>query len=185
MSQEQQASTVTRPDLRRELLEMRERDQLMRRTIGERYANPDDVSQADQEWWLRVDAENTRRLRAIVGEVGWPGRTMVGADGAEAAWVLVLHADQNPAFQRRCLKFLEQAVAGGDADPEQLAQLTDRLCVNARQRQVYGTQMHMVEGQIVPWPIEQLEHVDERRASVGLPPLADYLEAVRRSYGAR
>ena len=76
-------------------------------------------------------------------------------------------------------------VAGGDADPEQLAQLTDRLCVNARQRQVYGTQMHMVEGQIVPWPIEQLEHVDERRASVGLPPLADYLEAVRRSYGAR
>src|SRR5690349_11871895 len=49
---------ISRPDLRSELLELRERDQLMRRTIGERYDNPDAISPADQEWWLRVDSEN-------------------------------------------------------------------------------------------------------------------------------
>jgi hypothetical protein len=174
---------MSQPELRGELLELRERDQIMRRTIGERYDNPDAISPADQEWWLRVDSENTARMRAIVDQVGWPGVAMVGEDGAEAAWLLVLHADQNPAFQRRCLKLLEQAVADGQAQAVQLAELTDRLCVNARQRQVYGTQMHMAHGQIVPWPIEAPGRVDERRAQVGLPPLDTYMQQVRRQYG--
>ncbi len=41
---------------------------------------------------------------------------------------------------------------------------------------MYGTQVAAMEdGQAVPWPIEEPDRVDERRMSVGLPPLSEYL----------
>jgi hypothetical protein len=42
---------------------------------------------------------------------------LVGEDGAHAAWLLAQHADRDPAFQRRCLDLLTQAVAGREASP--------------------------------------------------------------------
>src|SRR4051794_10939213 len=47
----------------------------------------------------RVDRDNTKRLGEIVAEHGWPTTTLVGKDGANAAWLLVQHADTEPAFQ--------------------------------------------------------------------------------------
>ncbi len=38
------------------------------------------------------------RMREIVARVGWPGRRMVGDDGASAAWLLVQHSDTDPGF---------------------------------------------------------------------------------------
>ena len=40
-----------------------------------------------------VDLANTTRLREIVSADGWPGRSLVGTDGAHAAWLLAQHAD--------------------------------------------------------------------------------------------
>jgi hypothetical protein len=34
---------------------------------------------------------HTARLRAIVSQYGWPGRSLVGEDGADAAWLLLQH----------------------------------------------------------------------------------------------
>jgi hypothetical protein len=56
-----------------------------------------------------VDAGNLAWLKETVAEVGWPGRSMVGEDGAHAAWLLAQHADRDPAFQRRCLDLVTQA----------------------------------------------------------------------------
>lgn len=171
------------PELRDILLEMRNQDQYMRATIGQRYQRPEDMTPADHRWWLQVDAEHAEQLRALVEQHGWPGRSLVGDDGAEAAWLLALHADQYPAFQRRCLQLLQQAVAVGEAPSEQLAHLTDRVQVNADQPQLYGTQMHLINNQIMPWPIIDPEQLDQRRALLGLNTFEEYLADVRRSYG--
>jgi hypothetical protein len=168
-------TTVREPLLRRELLEMAERDQEMRSTIGERYRHPDEVSLDDQRWWIEIDSRHTARLREIIEAHGWPGRSLVGDDGSYAAWLLVQHADQAAAFQRHCLTLLRAAVEAGEADPEQLAYLADRVCVNLGQPQFYGTQMQMVDDQIMPWPIQDEANVDARRAALGLEPLAEYL----------
>ena len=50
---------------------------------------------ADQAPALVIDALsqvriNTRFLRELVARVGWPGRDLVGEDGADAAWLLSL-----------------------------------------------------------------------------------------------
>jgi len=65
---------------------------------------------------LRVlDEDNAAWLKEVVRSQGWPGRSLVGEESAHAAWLLVQHADHDPAFQRECLDLLEKAVQRGEA----------------------------------------------------------------------
>jgi hypothetical protein len=120
-----------------------------------------------------ADDDNLSWLKSIVTEFGWPTRTMVGEDGAHAAWLLVQHADADPKFQRRCvdliLRLPKQEYSQTDA-----AYLTDRVLLAEGKAQLYGTQFTMSAGKAQPRPIEDEAHVDQRRASVGLGPLAAY-----------
>ena len=135
--------------------------------------------------YRRIDAENTDRLRRILTEHGWPGKSLVGERGAHDAWLIAQHADHDPAFQREALDLLTDALARGEATPREFAYLTDRVRVNEGRGQVFGTQMRPDEnGMPVPQPIEDAERVDERRADVGLEPFDQYLrEFVQRFEG--
>lgn len=152
--------------LRAELLAMRDIDQVAR----------DPVDPATME---RVDREHTERLRAIVVEHGWPGRTLAGDDRAQAAWLLAQHADRDPGFQASCLELLRAAVEEGEAPASQLAYLHDRVAVHAGEPQRYGTQFRGVthaDGttSLEPYPLEDPDRVDALRAAVGLEPLDEY-----------
>ncbi len=123
----------------------------------------------------RIDVANTDRLREIINEHGWPGRSLVGDDGANNAWCLAQHASRQLDLQRWALELLRSAVAAGEATPKQLAYLTDRVRMNEGRKQPYGTQIvgSQSEGP-VPWPVEDPDNLDGRRAEVGLEPFADY-----------
>jgi hypothetical protein len=141
--------------LRAELLELKDADQAFRQRMHEEY---------------EAEAARTTRIREIVAAHGWPGRTLVGDDGASAAWLLVQHADDDPEFQDRALELMRAAVEAGEADAGELAYLTDRVRVAQSRPQVYGTQF----GRTGPHPIEDPDALDERRAAVGLEPFGDY-----------
>lgn len=163
-------------ELRAELLAMRDRDQELRHFMAEKYrVSGSALDPEDAERWMEVDSANTARLEEIVDARGWPGRALVGEEGARAAFLLAQHADHAPAFQERCLGLLRAAVAAEDADPADLAYLTDRVLLKQDRPQVYGTQVEWVDSEPRPLPLEDPEHVDERRAAVGLGPLAEYL----------
>jgi hypothetical protein len=130
-----------------------------------------------------LDREHTERMREVIDLHGWPGRSVGGKAGSQAAWLLVQHADHDPEFQRRCLGLVEEAAGRGEADPRHLAFLTDRVLIHEGRPQRFGTQVRMEEGRLVPIPIEDPEDVDERRRSVGLGPIEDYLLETERSYG--
>jgi len=130
-----------------------------------------------------IDDDNAAWLRKVVDAVGWPGNSVVGEEGAHAAWLLAQHADRYPSFQRRCLKLLEQAVAQGDASPADLACLTDRALLAKGKQQVYGTQMTARDGRFVACRLRDSETVDDRRASVGFEPLESYLQRALDQYG--
>jgi hypothetical protein len=118
--------------------------------------------------------------------VDWPGRSLVGEQGALAAWLLAQHADRNPEFQQQCLTRLTVAVEAGDAQPSHLAYLTDRVRRARGQPQVYGTQFWRgPDGTrpLVAQPIDDETHLDERRAAVGLEPLATYAAQMQELYG--
>lgn len=166
--------------LRQELLDMMERDQIMRKTLLERYSDGATLNPEDAAWAEATDNASAARMMEVVAEHGWPGQAAVGQDGATAAWLLVQHADRNPEFQRQCLEQMQQSVAAGEASASNLAYLTDRVRVNAGQPQVYGTQCSRVGGVVVSAEIEDAPQVDARRAAVGLGPIAEYLAAMKK-----
>src|SRR5438105_10882637 len=104
-------------ELREELLRRQELDQAPMREM-----RPGQRVEGKAIKALRATIRaNTDWLRGVIDEWGWPGRSLVGEDGAHAAWLLAQHSDHDPAFQRRCLDLLEVAVARGDAGKSNLA----------------------------------------------------------------
>jgi thiol-disulfide isomerase/thioredoxin len=131
-----------------------------------------------------VDARSTRFMKKTLARHGWPGKSLVGKTAAHGAWLLVQHADADHAFQARCLPLLAKAVKAGEAEGEELAYLTDRVRVAQNQKQLYGTQFRPENGKMVPSPIEDFEHLDERRRAIGLMPFAEYQQRLLKDFGA-
>jgi hypothetical protein len=151
-------------ELRAELLRRMEKDQAARRDRD-----------CDWEPVAAVDAENLPWLKGVITERGWPGASLVGADGAEAAWLLAQHADADPVFQRHCLGLLTAAVEAGEATRRNLAYLTDRVLLAEGQAQLYGTQMTRLGDAWVPRNLGDPDGLDGRRTAADLEPLAEYV----------
>lgn len=156
-------------DLRLELLAMARADQDKRAELV-RDSRLFDGYCAEIE---QIHVRNAQRLDTIVDGIGWPGFSLVGKDGAEAAFLIAQHGISLPTFQRRCYKLLREAVRAGEASPHHEAYLIDRIRFNERRPQMYGTIFEWDEnGEMNPWTFENPESVDDRRAAVGLAPLA-------------
>jgi hypothetical protein len=158
-----------RSSLRDELLAMAAEDLRVRQELA-------DEGSLYEGYHPRMEAvhrENAARLARILDEHGWPGATLVGAEAAEAGWLIVQHAIGEPALQRRCVQLLWEAARRGDVPAWQPAMLEDRVRMFEGRQQRYGTQLEPdAEGFVHPYTIEDPEHVDERRRAVGLEPLA-------------
>ena len=77
---------------------------------------------------------------------------------------------------------IKTAVAQGEASGKDLAYLTDRVLLAEGKKQIYGTQFMQVDGKSEPRPMEDPEHVDDRRKEVGLEPIAEYAKRLREVY---
>jgi hypothetical protein len=164
--------TLQDPSLRAELLSRLGADQEVRRIhMTEKLQRGPTVDIEDIKAMNAVDSANTEWMRALVKRLGWPAISRVGADGEEAAFLLVQHADRDTAFQSRCLLLLLRAYQEKEATGEQLALLTDRVEVAAGRPQVYGSQAWIGNDSVIFRPILDSPSVDERRAHLGLMPL--------------
>ena len=70
---------------------------------------------------------------------------------------------------------LEISVACGDADPVHYAYLLDRVRMADGREQLYGSQFVRGDnGELVPWPMDDIARVDARRSRLGLQPFAEH-----------
>ena len=144
-------------------------------------ATQDQRMRSSRVWDAALDRCHVDRLKVILAEYGWLDRSVVGEECAQALWLLVQHADHDPEFQQSALAELSDAVCRGKADPRDEAFLIDRVRVNTHRPQVYGTQFYIDEhGVFGPRKIEDAEHLDERRAVVGLEPFRDYQKRLQK-----
>jgi hypothetical protein len=163
-------NSVENQALREELLAMAEEDQRVRAEL----AADGSLFRGYHPRMEDVHVRNAQRLAAILEASGWPGRTLVGTDGAHAAWLIAQHAIGAPQLQRRALALLRSAAAGGEATLLQVAMLDDRIRVCDGRPQRYGTLFDWdSHGEMSPLPIENADCVDERRRAIGLGPMAD------------
>jgi hypothetical protein len=127
----------------------------------------------------KVDRENLAWLKGVVEKHGWPGRSVVGPDGAQGAFLIAQHATSDLDFMAKCLESLRAAYKAGDAEGQWVALMTDRLLIlKDKKKQLYGTQLTSKDGRLVPQPIEDEANVDARRKELGMPPLGEYLKMV-------
>jgi len=195
------APPVKEPELRVELLRRAKADQDVRGAIAKWMIQFDNSGFVDaaafeasldatrkaefkqfDDTMLRIDTENTDRLGEIVERHGWPTFTLVGKDGAQAAWILVQHADLSPKFQRKCLDLMAK-LPRDEIFQKDIAYLTDRVLLAEGKKQVYGTQYTLENGKCKPRPLEDEANVDKRREEAGLPPLSEYRKEVESFYG--
>ncbi len=123
-----------------------------------------------------VDSLNTARVSEILDTHGWLGAKAVGQTGNSALFLVVQHADI--AVQEKYLPVMREAVKSGNARGSSLALLEDRVLMRHGKKQIYGSQVRNdpATGAQYFFPIEDIDHVDARRAAVGLGPLAEYAE---------
>jgi hypothetical protein len=176
-----QASAQTLPDLRTELLERSARDQAIRRESIQSGADRPDPKISER--MREIDRDNTARVQAIVKEHGWPGPDLIGRDGTHAVWLIVQHS--TPEFQAEMLPLVKAAYEAGQLSGSNYALLQDRVLVHAGKKQIYGSQGRWDNGVLGLSPIEDEANVDQRRAEVGLGPLADYLKGMREMYRSK
>jgi hypothetical protein len=178
-----QAQGEPMSSLRAEITSRVAMDQAVQRELSDRIqsgqpiapavARQDSVFKANLEW-----------MRLVLAQYGWPGRRLVGDEGSHGAWLLLQHADRDTALQRTALQLLETAVQADDASRRDLAYLTDRVRAAEGRPQVYGTQLQYDgRGCASPKPSEEPAQLDARRASVGLEPVAQYVQTVMAALG--
>jgi hypothetical protein len=163
-------------EIRNDLLRMAEEDSQVRAEL----AATGELFQGYAPRMAAVHLRNAQALAAIIERCGWPGRTLAGDDGAQAAFLIVQHAIGSPDLQRRCLPLLQAAATRHEIEPKAVAYLEDRIAFFERRPQRYGTQFDWDEaGKMSPWTLAEPERVEEYRRAVGLEPLAERIQAVR------
>jgi hypothetical protein len=128
--------------------------------------------------WQRIgkaDSANLAEVKHILSVYGWLGAKEVGPRANMALFLVIQHADS--ATRAQYLPALRKAVTEGKAFPDQLALLEDRLALEQGRKQIYGSQIYRDAKTKVYYvaPLEDPDHVNERRAKVGLEPLQQYV----------
>lgn len=132
-----------------------------------------------------VHLDNAALLERAFVALGWPGRKLLGDEGAAAAFLILQHAISRPDLQRRGLELMLHAIANREANALDAACLADRIAVFEGHPQTFGTQFDWDEyGQLSPAPVRDEVDLDERRASVGLPPIAESIAEMRANAAA-
>src|SRR5215813_11130324 len=87
-------------------------------------------------------------------------------------------------FRNIASRRMKNAFKAGEVSARDLAYLVDRVAVAENRGQIYGTQFIYTDKceAMKPLPIVDEQHLDERRKSVGLTGMAEYIEDVRRMY---
>ncbi len=130
---------------------------------------------------MNIDKNNTEHMKKIIAEIGWPTISKVGKDASSNAWLLVQHADHDIEFQKQCLSLMKEQ-SSSEVDPPNVAYLTDRIQVNSKLPQIYGTQFNEINGRFIPKEIEDPENVNERRKEMRLGTLEENIKMMYEKY---
>lgn len=166
------------PDtVRQELVQLGEEDQSIRQGL-----TPDRLQDtAFAKQMLRGDSARTARLRMIIEAYGWPDSVRVGPEASKAAFLILQHSPVH-GFQRELLPTIEDLGQEGAIPRDEVALLVDRVLVHEGQPQRYGTQFSMIDGRLVLDSVADPAGLEERRRSMGLPTMDEYMKMLEELY---
>lgn len=148
--------------------------------LRDRLLKTGQLSAGYHEEMRELHDRNAHILNQIIDNIGYPTIDKVGKEASDAAWIIIQHAIGQPAFMKKCLSLLAEAVKVEKADPKSLAYLGDRIAVLEGRPQLYGTQFDWDEnGQLSPNFVDEPAKVNERRKMLGLVSLEEQTAIIR------
>jgi hypothetical protein len=158
-----------------EIFYLDQKDRILIAPYGKKYG---DTSTQMQQVWERMgrqDSINLALLQNLWNRYGWLSKARVG-DAGVTQWAVIQHADL--AVQKKYLPMLKEAAGKGDIKKGSLALTIDRILSEEGKNQLYGSQLSRIKWQgkymYVIDPIEDPEHVDQRRKEMDMEPMAGY-----------
>lgn len=118
------------------------------------------------------DSMHLQYVVAVLAEHGWLGTSVIGKKANISLFLAIQHAP-NDQVRERYYPMLEASAKRGESSLSQMATMKDRILVNKKQPQIYGTQWNYVDDKQVLFPLEDVNSVNEKRVEVGLEPLTD------------
>ncbi|HTA47294.1 MAG TPA: DUF6624 domain-containing protein [Bryobacteraceae bacterium] len=117
---------------------------------------------------LETDRAHAPVVEDLFAKCGVPGYRTVGPQAASHFALLIQH--QSPDFRARVLPLLKANVDAGQADPESYAMIYDRSQTDTGKMQLYGENFvcDTEHPTMRPAPIHDPDHVNQRRAAIGL-----------------
>ncbi|MBO2010659.1 DUF6624 domain-containing protein [Hymenobacter negativus] len=123
---------------------------------------------------MRTDSLNLLRMRLILKQYGYPGKTLVGEPTNEAAWYVIQHSDEIDRY----LPLIKKAANKGELPFYFYAQMLDRQLMREGKEQLYGTQAmgynvtnpatgRRESQRPFVWPIKDVAGVNTRRQKAG------------------
>jgi hypothetical protein len=146
------------------------RDQALRSALLQGPGLNNEALERVQAQMLRQDRELESELDELVERCGWPTTTEFGDKAPQYAAMIVQHA-VDLDYQLKYLSLVKAAAESGELAKRHWATLEDRVRMRQGRPQLYGTQLTMVNDELAMWAIEDEEHLDERRAEVGMVPV--------------
>jgi len=124
----------------------------------------------------------TKNIHNKIG--GWPKISVYGKSTVNQYWLLVQHCDQDVLFQKQMLQKMQPLLDKKEALSKNYAYLEDRIAVNEKKEQKYGTQVRYSSEKKVwePLPLLNPKKVDDYRKSIGLKTLKSYLDEISQVY---
>ncbi|TXI94543.1 MAG: hypothetical protein E6Q34_04515, partial [Burkholderiaceae bacterium] len=120
------------------------------------------------------DEANLREVEQILKEHGWLGPKQVGPRASQTIFLVIQHASAEARL--KYIPLMRQAVKDKKANAGNLALMLDRINTEAGLKQIYGSQLRGKEdGGYELFPIEDPDHLDQRRAEMDLDPIAGYI----------
>ena len=122
----------------------------------------------------KTDEQCLARVLALIDQHGWPSSQLVGREGMHTVFTVLQHA--RPSVQQKYLPRLRESAAKGELEQSSIALMEDRVLKDTGKPQVYGSQIRLNREtkKYEFFPIADGAHVEERRAAIGLEPLAEY-----------
>lgn len=117
---------------------------------------------------VKLSRKHRAELKKIIKKIGWPTISKVGKEGSRSAWLIAQHSDRDVGFQEYCLNLMKN-VPEGDVKSYHIAYLTDRILVNRRRKQIYGTQFFRNrKKELCYYPVRDFKNLEKRWKEMGV-----------------
>jgi hypothetical protein len=143
----------------------------------------DQLYRLDAAKWpiqYKLDAENITTVTKILDSVGWLGCNEIGCNANSALFLVIQHS--NEYYMEKYLSIMKKAVKENKAHKEQLALLIDRVEMNNKRPQIYGSQVVMINNKYEIYNTIDIKKLDNRRKEMGLKPIEEYLIELNKMY---